>query len=195
MSKKGFLMAAFVCAFLLNGCAVQPGWVRAEEEKFYTSRPPAIYGIGAGATRFSAAVEGRQAVARMNARRNLAEARSAYVERTLEILLDRNADWFQRPAFDEEIADIAEYVSGDTLFPVEFVERWKDTRFDWWGIMEERREQRGTIFVLARQELDTPFYDVLLEAVGDYLADREEQLLETDVETVLGGLEELLAGR
>ncbi len=187
--KHVFFAAMCVCALVWSGCAMPPAWVKAEEDIFFSPQDPAFYGVGKGEPKFS---EARQAVARIEARRNLAEVKARYAERRLTNFAADNEEWFRMEAFKDEAGNISRRVVNRSLFPVDFVGRWEDTRYLPWEDKRGRQEGKGTVHVLSKKLLDAEFIDELLNTTRESLETDTERLLKTDAGTVIAALADSL---
>ena len=190
MRKHSMLFTILIGVLLWGGCAVPPSWTQYEEDAgFYSEKEVALYGVGRGGAEFA---DARRAIARINARSNLAEAKREHVTELLERFQNENTDWFDGEEFQREIDNIAGRVNELTPFPVELIEHWEDTRYLPWEDTGGRAEGRGDVYALAKQQLEPEINDAIYKAVSESLEAHQKRLLKTDSGTVLDALEEKL---
>ncbi len=181
------LLSVSCILILLSGCAVAPSWVRHESDTFYCSTTPAIYGVGRSAPQ---AREERMKMrfASIQARRSVVAAQKEYIKYVLRDFASANDQWFDLDALENEIDDIADVANDRLRMRPVFIDEWQDTRYLPW----ERRDNRGTIYVLGEQKIDENFKLQLLESLNTSFRAREARVLKADPDTVTVGFAEYL---
>ncbi len=184
MLKKlmSLMCMSVICAGLIGCAAAPPRWAHDEEGVVRDEQDKAILGVGK-ATHVLGDEDVMVAAASVRARTNMRKESLDYASELVSLFFTSNEEWVDFDALDPLMETFKESFKRANRLTGKVVEQWKDEQ----GAVNDS----GTLYVLARQQLDKPFFELIENTLVDAI-DRHEDAIVADKETVLDELRLLI---
>ncbi len=182
MRKKIFvLMSIVVSGAILAGCATPPPeWAQDAQVTLRDVDAGAIYGVGKVDAGFGSE-DVMLSTVNLRARSHLSQARLEYARDFFARFVETNEEWFETEEMEPLWADFDDAFKSHTRGGGHIERQWTDEA--------GRLNGEGTVYSLARQDLDVSFFQNLRNSFNETLEQHGEQVLKVEVETMLAELD------